>query len=286
MTSFHRTSSPAQQLDPPGSRMGPARNAHKSSVGMPAVSVLRALAVLLVATSGVNPRGLQVQAWSAHPARDGAHGHGSSSSSSSSPSSSSQLHGLWSAAAASRRMLGVAGAAESPESSPAAETIEGASSNGSAVSAFNKGLSVNYYEYTCPEVREVVRQVALSFISKDFSLAPALTRMLFHDAFVQGSDASVLLNVTLFNIAKEEGSFGGSQNGGGQGEQQQQQQQQGEAGEKKDKGEEVEKKAPDNRTLRGFFVIDAIKAALEAVCPGVVSCADIVALTAGDAVQA
>ncbi|WCJ28589.1 Peroxidase superfamily protein [Euphorbia peplus] len=67
--------------------------------------------------------------------------------------------------------------------------------------------------------------------------------MHFHDCFVQGCDASVLIS-----------------------------------------GPNTERTALPNTLLRGFDVIEDAKAQIEAVCPGVVSCADILALAARDSV--
>ncbi|GAB4859467.1 hypothetical protein Ancab_040404 [Ancistrocladus abbreviatus] len=112
--------------------------------------------------------------------------------------------------------------------------------------ANGKGLKMGFYKKTCPKAENIVKSVTEQTISRTPSLAPALLRMHFHDCFVRGCDGSVLLNSTSTTKS--------------------------------------EKDAAPNLTLRGFQVIDAIKAQLEKACPGVVSCADTLALAARDAV--
>ncbi|PKA46395.1 Peroxidase 3 [Apostasia shenzhenica] len=107
-------------------------------------------------------------------------------------------------------------------------------------------LKLGYYEESCPNAEKIVYDFVKSHIPNAPTLAAPLLRMHFHDCFVRGCDASVLINSTSENQA--------------------------------------EKAATPNLSLRGFGFIDRIKSLLEEECPGVVSCADIVALTARDAV--
>ncbi|GAU27290.1 hypothetical protein TSUD_125710 [Trifolium subterraneum] len=108
-------------------------------------------------------------------------------------------------------------------------------------------LSENFYSKKCPKVFNTVKSVVSSAVAKERRIGASLLRLFFHDCFVDGCDGSILLDDTS--------SF---------------------------KGEKTA--APNNNSVRGYEVIDAIKSKVEAICPGVVSCADIVAITARDSV--
>ncbi|CAI0549677.1 unnamed protein product [Linum tenue] len=120
-----------------------------------------------------------------------------------------------------------------------------------AVSGLNRvsgaGLQTGFYDESCPEAETIALKTIRQAISKDGTIAAALLRLHFHDCFVRGCEASVLLD------AAEEG--------------------------------DAEKDASSNLSLRGYDVIDDVKSAIEKSCPGVVSCADILALAARDAVR-
>ncbi|KAI8541113.1 hypothetical protein RHMOL_Rhmol08G0037200 [Rhododendron molle] len=108
------------------------------------------------------------------------------------------------------------------------------------------GLSLNYYDQKCPNAESIVAKAVKDAMMKDQTVPAAILRMHFHDCFIRGCDASVLLNSVGKNSAEKDG--------------------------------------PPNVSLHAFYVIDNAKQEVESKCPGVVSCADILALSARDAV--
>ncbi|CAL1382463.1 unnamed protein product [Linum trigynum] len=107
-------------------------------------------------------------------------------------------------------------------------------------------LKVGFYKSTCPLAETIVRHVVEKRHSTDKSITAALLHLQFHDCFVRGCDASILIDSTAQNPS--------------------------------------EKAAPPSATVRGYDLIDDIKYALEYVCPAQVSCADILALATRDSV--
>ncbi|MCL7033688.1 hypothetical protein MKW94_004881 [Papaver nudicaule] len=115
------------------------------------------------------------------------------------------------------------------------------------------GLKMKFYESSCPnvDVEKIVETITWKHAGANPSLGAKLLRMHFHDCFVRGCDASILLDPST----------------------------------KKD-SPQVEKQSPPNLSVSGYEVIDEIKTRLEKECRAtVVSCADIIALATRDAVS-
>lgn len=54
-------------------------------------------------------------------------------------------------------------------------------------------LSSGFYKNTCPNVEQLVRSAVAQKFQQTFVTAPATLRLFFHDCFVRGCDASILL---------------------------------------------------------------------------------------------
>ncbi|WOL02078.1 hypothetical protein Cni_G10797 [Canna indica] len=109
-------------------------------------------------------------------------------------------------------------------------------------------LSPSFYATTCTNLESIVSSVMSEVVGRDPRMGASVIRLFFHDCFVNGCDASVLLDDTPTMVG--------------------------------------EKNAAGNmNSLRGYEVIDTIKTVVEVSCRATVSCADIIALAARDAVS-
>ncbi|XP_050292255.1 peroxidase 72-like [Quercus robur] len=106
-------------------------------------------------------------------------------------------------------------------------------------------LYPQFYDHSCPKAQEIVRSVLAKAVAKEARTAASILRLHFHDCFVQGCDASLLLD-SSGTIASEK------------------------------------RANPNRNSARGFEVLDEIKSALEKECPRTVSCADLLAIAARD----
>ncbi|KAL0414835.1 UNVERIFIED_CONTAM: Peroxidase 29 [Sesamum radiatum] len=112
----------------------------------------------------------------------------------------------------------------------------------------SSGLSFNFYDESCPQLEDIVRAGVRSLFLADPSTPAALLRLMFHDCQVQGCDASILLDPDA------------------------------------ERTHYSEMTSSKNFGIRKRNSIGYIKSAVEAVCPGEVSCADILVLSAREAV--
>ncbi|XP_024979025.1 peroxidase 1-like [Cynara cardunculus var. scolymus] len=108
-------------------------------------------------------------------------------------------------------------------------------------------LKMGFYRTTCPTAEQIVRYTVSKAVTANPGMAAGILRLFFHDCFVRGCDASLLLK-TVPNSEIESEQDAGANVG----------------------------------TLRGLEIIDQAKAKLEAACPNTVSCADILAFAARD----
>ncbi|XP_038722475.1 peroxidase 72-like [Tripterygium wilfordii] len=106
-------------------------------------------------------------------------------------------------------------------------------------------LYPQFYDHSCPKAQKIVYSTVAKAVAKETRTAASLIRLHFHDCFVKGCDASILLD-NSGSIVSEKNSN------------------------------------PNRNSARRFEVLDEIKSALEKECPHTVSCADILTLAARD----
>ncbi|KAF2315701.1 hypothetical protein GH714_040230 [Hevea brasiliensis] len=107
-------------------------------------------------------------------------------------------------------------------------------------------LDAHYYDQTCPQAETIILDTVRNAIVHDPKVPARILRMFFHDCFIRGCDASILLDSNPGNLAEKDG--------------------------------------PPNISVRSFYVIDDAKAMLETACPHTISCADVIAIAARDVV--
>ncbi|KAK4837418.1 hypothetical protein QYF36_005257 [Acer negundo] len=115
-----------------------------------------------------------------------------------------------------------------------------------AIQQSNAKLDAHYYDQICPQAEKIVSETVRNASIYDPKVPARILRMFFHDCFIRGCDASLLLDSTPQNQAEKDG--------------------------------------PPNISLGAFYVIDDAKAKLEKACPHTVSCADVIAVAARDVV--
>lgn len=108
------------------------------------------------------------------------------------------------------------------------------------------GLVMNFYKDSCPQAEDIIQEQVRLLYKRHKNTAFSWLRGLFHDCAVESCDASLLLDSTRRSLSEKETdrSFG----------------------------------------LRNFRYLDTIKEAVERECPEVVSCADILVLSARDGI--
>uniref|UniRef100_A0A2N9FF61 peroxidase n=1 Tax=Fagus sylvatica TaxID=28930 RepID=A0A2N9FF61_FAGSY len=102
-----------------------------------------------------------------------------------------------------------------------------------------------YYASSCPNLFRTIKSIVEATISKEARMDASILRLFYHDCF--GCDGSLLLDDTP-NFIGEKTSLA------------------------------------NRNSTRGLEIIDTIKSAVEEIYPGVVSCADILAIASRDAI--